>query len=179
MGRFDTLGKLVSAHRAWRPTPRGGGVSGGRQWAGGGPPAWCVTLHGQCATIWMMPLHIFTIWHWNLIAVVNILDIIVLCTTVRSTSSSVNTVAWIYKVVLWRKTTDTRSIVWQSLIMIGNQTKDVPYFLSIMIGKLGSTDAQRHSWFLIVNLASCWHGPFVINKASKAFHLSNISVPVF
>ena len=38
MGRFDTLGKLVSAHRAWRPTPRGGGVSGGRQWAGGGPP---------------------------------------------------------------------------------------------------------------------------------------------
>ena len=31
-------GKLVSAHHAWRPTPRGGGVSGGRQWAGGGPP---------------------------------------------------------------------------------------------------------------------------------------------
>ena len=31
-------GKLVSAHRAWRPTLHGGWVSGGRQWGGGGPP---------------------------------------------------------------------------------------------------------------------------------------------
>ena len=37
MGRFDTLGSLVSAHRAWRRTLHGGCVSGGRQWAGGGP----------------------------------------------------------------------------------------------------------------------------------------------
>ena len=38
MGRFDTLGSLVSAHRAWRRTLPGGCVSGGRQWAAGGPP---------------------------------------------------------------------------------------------------------------------------------------------
>ena len=38
MGRFDTLGSLVSAHRAWRRTLHGGCVSGGRQWAAGGPP---------------------------------------------------------------------------------------------------------------------------------------------
>ena len=62
MGRFDTLGKLVSAHRAWGPTPHGGWVSGGRQWGVAGLPAWwgslpgqCVTLHGPCATILMMP----------------------------------------------------------------------------------------------------------------------------
>ena len=62
VGRFDTLGKLVSAHRAWGPTPHGGWVSGGRQWGGAGLPAWwvslpgqCLTLHGQCATILMMP----------------------------------------------------------------------------------------------------------------------------
>ena len=30
-GRFDTLGKLTSAHRAWRHTLHGGCVSGGRQ----------------------------------------------------------------------------------------------------------------------------------------------------
>ena len=38
MGRFDTVGKLVSAHLAWRHTLHGGYVSGGRQQAGGGPP---------------------------------------------------------------------------------------------------------------------------------------------
>ena len=42
-------------------------------------PAWCVTLpgqwvtlHGQCATILMMPDHIFSAWHCNLL--VNIVD---------------------------------------------------------------------------------------------------------
>ena len=59
-------GKLVSAHRAWGPTPHGGWVSGGRQWGVAGLPAWwvslpgqCLTLHGQCATILMMPDHTY------------------------------------------------------------------------------------------------------------------------
>ena len=44
-------GKLVSAHRAWRPTLHGGWVSGGRQWGVAGLPAWWVTLPGQCVTL--------------------------------------------------------------------------------------------------------------------------------
>ena len=58
-GKFDTLGKLVSAHRAWRHTLHGGCASIG----GAGLPPWCATFHGQCATILMMHDHIFTVWH--------------------------------------------------------------------------------------------------------------------
>ena len=81
MGRFDTLGKLVSAHRAWGPTPHGGWVSGGRQWGVAGLPTWWValpgqwvTLHCQCATILMMSDHILTAWHCNRVTFMLILQ---------------------------------------------------------------------------------------------------------
>ena len=44
-------GKLVSAHRAWRPTLHGGWVSGGRQWGVAGLPTWWVTIPWQCETL--------------------------------------------------------------------------------------------------------------------------------
>ena len=40
----------------------GGWVAAANRRAAGLPAQW-VTLHGQCATILMMPHHIFTVWH--------------------------------------------------------------------------------------------------------------------
>ena len=44
-------------------TGRGGPPSVGGGWGVAGLPARCVTLLGQCATIFMMLDHIFTVWH--------------------------------------------------------------------------------------------------------------------
>ena len=88
VGEFDTLGKLVSAHRAWGPTPHGGWVSGGRQWGVAGLPTWWValpgqwvTLHCQCATILMMSDHILTAWHCNRVTSMLILQAVLMGTS--------------------------------------------------------------------------------------------------